>query len=100
MRDFLADLSDADAAAIVAAMKEVALDGLTAARHLRGDIYEVRADGDRATYRILFAKEGLRGQILLALEALGKKSQKTPTDTIRLAERRLTDWRSRGRYLT
>ncbi|MDP9328720.1 MAG: hypothetical protein M3P10_10965 [Actinomycetota bacterium] len=46
MRDFLADLSDADAAAIVAAMKEVALDGLTAARHLRGDIYEVRADVD------------------------------------------------------
>jgi len=45
VKAFIAELSDADAAAIAAAMKEVAVDGLQSARHLRGDIYEVRADG-------------------------------------------------------
>lgn len=78
-------------------MKEVAIDGLIAARHLRGEIYEVRADGDRATYRILFALEGSRGQVLLALEAFGKKTRKTPPPAIALAERRLRDWRARAR---
>jgi hypothetical protein len=49
--DFFADLSDTDAAAIVAAMKEVAIEGLSAARHLRGE-----------------------GKVLLALDALKKRS--------------------------
>ena len=99
VKEFLASpkLSDGDAAAIVAAMKAVALDGPPAARHLRGDIYEVRADGNGATYRVLFAAEGKFGQVLLALEAISKKSQKTPTNTLALAERRLHDWRSRGK---
>ena len=77
-------------------MKEVSLDGLTAARHVRGDIYEVRADGPRATYRILFALEGRRGHVLLALGSFSKKTQKTPTGSIDVAERRLRDWRARG----
>jgi phage-related protein len=71
--------------------------GIRAARHLKGDVYEVRADGDRQTFRILFANEGKSGQILLSLEAFSKKTQKTPPDKIRLAERRLADWRRRGR---
>jgi hypothetical protein len=39
---FLDQLSAADAAEVVAAMKDVAREGLRAARHLRGDIWEVR----------------------------------------------------------
>lgn len=74
--EFVRALTDPDAAAVAAAMKEVALEGLAAARHVRGEIYEVRADGDRVTYRILFSTEGRRGQVLLALEAFGKKTQK------------------------
>ncbi len=97
VREFIGDLSDADAAAVVAAMKEVQLEGLPAARHLRDDLYEVRADGDRQAFRILFASEGKAAQVLLALEGISKKSQKTPPETIRLAERRLKDWRSRSR---
>jgi hypothetical protein len=42
--DYIDSLSDGDAAAVAAAMKEVALEGLRAARHVRGEIYEVRAD--------------------------------------------------------
>ena len=38
-----------------------------------------------------------RGQILLGLEAFGKKTQKTPPESMALAERRLRDWRARGR---
>lgn len=69
MAEFVDDLPDRDAAAIVAAMKEVATDGLTAARHLRGEIYELRADAERSSYRILLAVEGKRGQVLLVLES-------------------------------
>jgi phage-related protein len=34
--------------------------------------------------------------VLLALEGFQKKTQKTPDRLIQLAEKRLTDWRSRG----
>jgi phage-related protein len=98
VKDFLAGLSDVDAASVAAAMKEVQLGGLRMARHLRNDIYEVRADGERATYRVLFAPEG-KGRVLLALEALSKKTQKTPKQVIDLAENRLSRWRSQTRKL-
>ncbi len=99
MRAFLTAtrLPSEDRDEILAAMKDVQANGLPVARHLRGDIYEVRADGRRATYRVLFATEGRSGQILLALSSFSKKTQRTPPDEIRLAERRLTDWRARAR---
>jgi phage-related protein len=78
-------------------MKDVLVNGLGTARHLRGDIYEVRADADRVIYRILFATEGRYSQVFLALEGFKKKTQKTPPEVIRLAERRLASWRERGR---
>jgi phage-related protein len=96
VREFLVDLSREDAASVLAAMAAVRVQGLRAARHLKGDIYEVRADGDRHTFRVLFANEGRSGQILLSLDAFSKKTQKTPPEKIRLAERRLADWRRRG----
>ena len=96
IKEFIDGLSDADAAAVVAALKDVALTGPSVARHLRGEIYEVRADGDRQTFRVLFAPEGRRGQVLLSLEGFSKKTQKTPPEKIQLAERRLADWRRRG----
>ena len=96
IKEFIDRLSDVDAAAVVAAMKDVRETGLAAARHLRGEIYEVRADGDRQTFRILFAPEGRRRQVLLALEGFSKKTQKTPSEKFQLAERRLADWRRRG----
>lgn len=97
VRDFLRSLTDEDYADVRAALGDVAEYGLPAARHLRGDIYEVRSAGDRVAYRVLFATEGARGQVLLALEAFRKTTQKTPPATIALAERRLRDWRSRAR---
>jgi phage-related protein len=96
IKEFIDGLSDVDAAAVVAAMKDVRETGLVLARHLRGEVYEVRADGDRQTFRILFAPEGQRSQILLALDGFSKKTQKTPPEKIQLAERRLADWRRRG----
>jgi phage-related protein len=94
-RKFLDGLSIEDKAEIVAAMADVRIEGLRAARHLRGDIYEVRAEGHRSM-RILFAQEGKKGRVLLALEGFEKKTQKTPDQLIRLAERRLAAWRSRS----
>lgn len=97
VKQFFDKLSDTDAAAVVAAMREVQDLGLPAARHLSGDIYEVRAEGDRQIFRVLFATEGRRGQVLLSLEGFSKKTRKTPSEKIRLAERRLADWRRRAR---
>jgi phage-related protein len=92
---FVAALTDEDAAAVTAAMKDVAENGLQAGRHLRGEIYEVRADGDRHAFRLLFAQE--TKFILLSLSGFAKKSRKTPPEEIVRAEARLKDWRSRGR---
>jgi phage-related protein len=97
---FLAALDDADLAEVAAAMKTVAILGTVEARHLRGDIYEVRASLENRAFRVLFATEGRRSQVLLALEGFEKKTQKTPIRTIELAETRLADWRSRGRKLS
>lgn len=99
VKEFLEALDDKDAAAVVAAMKEVQEEGLRSARHLRGRIYEVRGDGPRVIYRILFAPQGRQGQVLLTLVSFRKKTQKTPPQTIRLAQRRLRDWEERGLQL-
>jgi phage-related protein len=99
VKAFLDRLGDLDVAAIVAALREVEQSGLATAKHLRGEIYEVIADGDRQTFRILFAPEGRHKQVLLALHGFSKKTQKTPPERLRLAERRLADWRMRGRRL-
>ncbi|MDQ1567799.1 MAG: Phage derived protein Gp49-like [Actinomycetota bacterium] len=77
-------------------MADVRKNGLAWARHLRGDVWEVRATGNRVIYRILFAPEGARSQVLLALTALNKKTHKTPASEIGLAEARLADWRKRA----
>jgi len=97
VKEFIDALSDGDAAEVVAAMAEVRQKGMSAARHLRGAIYEVRAEGHDVTIRVLFAQEGSKGRVLLALEGFAKKTQKTPERLIRLAQRRLADWRRRGR---
>lgn len=96
---FIAEQSDPDAAAIVVAMRRVGEKGVQAARHLRGEIFEVRIAGDRKQFRILFATEGIYNQVLLALEAFPKKTQKTPSDKIELAEQRLAEWRRRGEQI-
>ncbi|OGQ10209.1 MAG: hypothetical protein A2138_08620 [Deltaproteobacteria bacterium RBG_16_71_12] len=87
------------AAALLAEMRVVARHGLKdgGARHLRGDVWEVRADGDHVTLRALFAKQGRFGQVLLALHVFPKKTRQTPPHKIDLAEKRLADWRSRAR---
>ncbi len=82
---------------VLAAMKDVEQNGLVVARHVRGDIYEVRASGKDVIYRVFFATEGRFSHVLLALEAFTKKTQKAPKAKIELAEKRLADWRGRAK---
>ncbi|HTX00187.1 MAG TPA: type II toxin-antitoxin system RelE/ParE family toxin [Acidimicrobiales bacterium] len=96
MKELIATLSDADAAELAATMLDVRENGLVAARHLRGEIYELRAEATSASYRPLFAEEGSEGRMLLGLHAFSKKTQRTPAQAIELAARRLADWRRRG----
>ena len=97
VREFIAELPNDDLAAIAAAMKDIQLHGNQSAHHLRSDIYEVRAYATNRHYRILYATEGRSDQILLSLHALVKKTRSAPIRDIDLADRRLRDWRSRGR---
>src|SRR5579863_6097125 len=85
---FLDDLSEADAGAVLAAMKEVREEGTRVAHFIRNEIYEVLCPGKDRTYRILFSQEGMHDQILLALEGFPKKTMKVPDSEIRLAEMR------------
>jgi phage-related protein len=96
VKKYLMDLTSNERAEIVAAMKEVQRDGIRAAKHLRGDVYEVKADTADKFFRVLFATEGRHGQVLLSLEAFTKKTRKTPAAKLELAEKRLKDWRRRG----
>lgn len=89
-------LATPERAAVTAAMADVAKNGKKAARHLRREIYEVRAEGADVIYHLLFATEGRYSQVLLGLAFFTKKTQRTPPAQIDLAEQRLADWRSRG----
>jgi phage-related protein len=75
-------------------MSEVARNGLTAARHVRREIFEVRAESLGQEFRILFARESVF--ILLSLSGFQKKTRKTPPREIDIAQTRLADWRRRG----
>lgn len=94
IRNFLLERTPDERRAVLAAMEEVRREGLRAARHVRGDIYEVRIVTTRSNLRVLFAQEAR--PVMLALVAYQKTRQKAPRTIIELAERRLRDWRSRG----
>jgi phage-related protein len=96
VREFLDRIGDDDRDAVVAGMARVREYGLSRARHVRGDIWEVRTVGRAEAFRVLFSPEGKKGRVLLAIEGFSKKSEKTPPQLIDLAERRLRDWRARG----
>ena len=97
IKDFLLGLPDEDRAAVLEEMEYVREHGTSVARHVRQDIYEVRATYDTKAYRILFACEGRFHHVLLALNGFQKKTQQTPQAHIKLAEQRLVDWRRRGK---
>jgi phage-related protein len=77
-------------------MREVARAGLRAARHLRGPLYEVRVDAAARSYRVVFAAEGKKGRVLLALAVFAKRTARTPKRELKVALQRLADWRSHG----
>lgn len=100
VKQFLDSLRPEDREQIVAAMKDVAVNGLHVARHLQGydDLWEVRAAGRDRIYRVIFSPEGQYGQVLLSLHAFTKKTQRTPPNDLRVAADRLSDWRRRGEH--
>ena len=97
VKEFLAKLADEEVAAIAAGMRDVRERGTAAARHLRGDVYEVRADAATRSFRLLFSCEGKYSQVLLSLSIYEKRTQRAPTQVIELAEKRLKEWRARSK---
>ncbi|MEV7219916.1 type II toxin-antitoxin system RelE/ParE family toxin [Streptomyces sp. NPDC093681] len=59
------------------------------------DLLEVRLDGDRRIFRLVYAEEE-DGLLLLGLTFFQKKSQATPLTVKRTASKRLKDWRERS----
>jgi phage-related protein len=96
VREYIFSRPEHDRARILAEMEIVREEGKKAARHVRGDIYEVRVTGKDVIYRVLFATEGRYNQVCLAVHAFDKKTRKTDPNDIDLAEKRLSDWRWRG----
>ncbi len=97
IKDFLLALPEEDRATVLEEMEYVREHGTSVARHLRHDMYEVRAIYNTKAYHILFACEGRFHHILLALDGFQKKTQQTPQAHLKLAEQRLADWRRRGK---
>jgi phage-related protein len=97
VKDFLLSLPDEDRATVLEEMEYVCEHGTSVARHVRQDLYEVRATYNTKAYRILFACEGRFQHVFLALDGFQKKTQQTPQAHIKLAEQRLADWRRRGK---
>ncbi|HUP68614.1 MAG TPA: type II toxin-antitoxin system RelE/ParE family toxin [Acidimicrobiales bacterium] len=97
--EFLESLPVADRRVVRLAMSLVRREGVAAARHLRGDLYEVRVTTRGVAYRVMFVLEGSRSQVLLAVEAFRKQTQATPGHVLQVAEARVSDWRARGERL-
>src|SRR5438876_11266205 len=78
VREFLFSLPDEDRATILEEMEYVREHGRSVARHLRKDMYEIRATYNNKIYGILFACERRFYSILLSIEFFHKKIQRTP----------------------
>lgn len=63
------------------------------ARHLRGKLWELRVAAGRSDYRVCYA--AVLGRRFILLQGFGKKTSKTPSREIDLAERRLVDFQAR-----
>jgi phage-related protein len=94
VEEFLRSIPLQDRASIVAAMNEARVEGLRVARHIHSDLYELRAAGVKAHYRLLFSQEAKF--ILLAVDVFDKNTQRTPKHIKERALDRLRDWRARG----
>ena len=73
---YLDELTDADAARVLARMAKIRVEGTPAARHLVEDLWEARIDGHGVTHRILFTEEGSKARILLAIDGLPRSLRK------------------------
>ena len=93
--DYVRGLAAPERLAVITEMRRISAMGVSEARHLRGEIYELRTHGD-VSHRVLFAREGRHGHILLALHAFAKTTQKPPPHHLALADRRLRAWRTRA----
>ena len=94
VEEFLASIPLQDRASITAAMHEARIEGLRIARHIENDLYELRAVGMRAHYRLIFAQEAKF--ILLAVDVFDKDTRRMPLQVKKRALDRLRDWRARG----
>jgi phage-related protein len=63
-------------------------------RHLRGKVWELRIAAGRKDLRILYAP--IAGQKFILLHAFAKKTDKTPSQDLEIAEKRLADREFRG----
>lgn len=64
------------------------------ARKLRGKLFELRVASGVRDYRVLYF--AVIGRRFILLHGFAKKTQKTPTGALELAERRMKEWEIRN----
>ena len=95
VRAYLESLPFPDRAAVKARMR-VVRDEPRAARHLAGDLYEVRAAREGRAFRVVFVREGRAKQVLLAVAGFTKTTSRTPPQVLDVAHARARAWRERA----
>ena len=94
VRTYLESLSTADRNAVRAQMN-LASRRLRPTERVRGDLFAVSARRSGRDHQVLFAFEGAKKQVLLALDAFALTTARTPPVRVKAAQQRLALWRSR-----
>ena len=93
VEEFIASLSTEDQVRFFDVVVGIELEGLeyrrVVFRHLRAKLWEIKFQAPSGGYRIMYVV--LQGDLMIWLHAFKKKSQKTPLDDLRLAERRMKE---------
>ena len=75
-------------------LKEYGLQlGMPYARHLRGQLWELRVSAGRARYRIIYSAH--TGRRFILLHGFVKKTRRTPRQELVIAERRMAEFLER-----
>lgn len=92
VREFLQNLDTKTRARFAWSIEQLRLRNIRAreplVKHLRGKIWELREEGRTDIYRLLYSF--MSGRRIVFLHGFQKKSQRTPSREIEIAERRLT----------
>ena len=95
VREFLESLDAKTQARVIWAIEQLKIRNVQAreplAKHVEGDLWELRVESSRSIYRVFYAF--FSGKRIVFLHGFQKKTGKTPRGEIAMAHRRLAQFR-------